>query len=112
MIRIKTLRLRAGIPETFSINGFYFRVLTAVGVLDIAFDAAATAQMLAGLGFSVDGGYRSITVTSVTDQDIVIAASNGPVDDNRLAGEIDLNGALEMMQTAVRVCIDWSGVCW
>jgi len=104
MINIKTLPLQSGVPQQFAISGNYFRILDAEGVIKVQFDGGGYADMLAGLGYSVAEGYRTITLESAIDQHVVIAAAVGVLEDSRLVGKIRIDDVLRVIAEPAASC--------
>lgn len=101
-MKIYELELEAGEPSNVAITGNYFRVLTADEGFQVRFSGnGITTDILAGLGLSVSQ-FDGVTLTSAVTQSITIAVGFGSVDDSRLAGQVDLNGALQMINTGAQ----------
>ncbi len=97
MKKIK-IHVEAGGSVEVALTGNYFRALTAADGFNIDFLNGVKTDFLAGLGMRVSA-FERIRIYSDTAQDITFIAGTGQVDDSRLAGQIDLNGALEMLQS-------------
>jgi len=92
------IKINAGSSEEVQIVGNYFRALTATDSFSIEFNNGVKTDFLAGLGMRV-ANFERVRIYSDTTQTITFIAGVGQVDDSRLAGRIDLSGALEMLQS-------------
>jgi hypothetical protein len=100
-MRIFTFSLPAGEPVTFAVTGSYFRVISADDDFQVTFiGPEITTDIMSGLGFRLEEDFTGIRLYSVTAQVVKIAAGRGLVDDSRLTGQVDLNGALQMLQSS------------
>jgi len=82
-----------------AISGDYIRVLSAPSEFKISPDSTNESMIEAGLGWKTSKPFKSVVLSSATDQTISIMIGFGEIFDSRLAGKIDLNGALQMLQS-------------
>ena len=80
-----TLNLAAGIQVEIAAVGNYFRVIDAISDVWVGVDGGPLAKRSQGIGEEVYGGFEKISVLSDTDQSVVIAVTNGRIDDGRLS---------------------------
>jgi hypothetical protein len=101
-MRLYELNLKGGEPSLVSVTGDYFRVLTSAERFQVRFNGPGiVTDTLAGLGLHIPR-FDSLELTSNIDQTVTIMAGFGSVDDSRLAGQVDLSGALQMITTAAQ----------
>lgn len=100
-MRIYDFTLSAGVSYDFSVTGDFFRVLNADAPVRVKFDTGEESEILAGLGYEPrSGSFSRVAIVSEVDQSIKIVTAFGVVHDSRLAGEVALSGALQILQTA------------
>jgi len=99
------LILKAGIPTQFGESGTFFRVLSASAEIDIRFMGVGWSldtPLAAGIGINFTNRptpYDKVTLTSQIDQTIEYFAGFDIADDDRLSGNLDLDGAVSMIST-------------
>jgi len=99
------LILKAGVPTQFGESGTFFRVLSASAEIDIRFMGegwSLDTPLAAGIGINFINRptpYDKVTLTSPIDQTIEYFAGFDIADDDRLSGNLDLDGAVSMIST-------------
>lgn len=85
----------------------FFRILVAQGSVSVtaryARGSSITSTMLAGIGvdlrhYETGDGFISLAVTSQINQTVKILVSDLPTTDNRLTGEVSVDGSLDVLQ--------------
>lgn len=104
---IKTILVN-GNAQPLGHKGSYFRILSASADAPVfcSFQNAEGAQddieLVAGLGLKKSQPFVSVTMTSTVEQTVKFYAGDDQVDDDRLAGNFDINAALSVAQTAAQ----------
>lgn len=93
-MKIHTATLDAGVARHVPFSGRYFRILNGVGVFEVEFSNGVRTDFVAGLGVALPD-FDGLIIVSPTDQVVMMAVSNLPIDDNRLSGDVALSGALD-----------------
>lgn len=97
--------LVAGQEKRWHGYGKFFRILVAQGSVEVAANYArggsVSSQMLAGIGVDLrhesGDGFISLSFKSETTQTIKVLVSDLPTTDNRLTGEISVDGSLNVL---------------
>ena len=106
---MKKLKLLAGIPSLITEHGRFFRILSSAAEIEINFNSSIenaqwdlNTPLLSGIGLNFSGRpspYTSFTMISDVDQTIEYFAGLDIVDDDRLSGNLDLNGSISVLTT-------------
>lgn len=100
-MKILEIDLIANQTKLLAVSGRYFRCLSADSPFNLSIsNLGINSKFLAGLGVKFEESFDNIELLSETTQSISIITHNGEISDSRLAGEIDLSGALQMLQSA------------
>jgi len=97
------LILKANVPTQFGESGTFFRVLSASAEIEIRFMGegwSLDTPLAAGIGLNFSGRpspFNKVTLISPVDQTIEYFAGFDIADDDRLSGNLDLDGAVSMI---------------
>lgn len=92
-MKILDVILPANTTVNIPLPGRYFRILAGAGRFRVDFSTGVSTELISGLGIMLDQ-FDGLTISSATAQTITVAASPYLIDDNRLAGEVAITGAL------------------
>ncbi len=102
-MKIYSYELQPFEEVTVNVVGNFVRGLSGPHRYQLQFDRGAATDFLTGIAYDRDEPFRSVTITNGdTLQRVEIAIAMGRVDDNRLVGQMDLNGAIGILTTAAR----------
>lgn len=86
--------LTANSTVNVPLPGRYFRIITGAGRFQLDFFGnGVSTEMISGLGVMLET-FTGFSIRSATAQTITVAVSPYLIDDNRLAGEINVTGSL------------------
>lgn len=95
-MKIHSATLQAGVARHVPLPGRYFRILNGAGIFEVEFSNGVRTDFVAGLGVVLPD-FDDLIIVSATNQVVMMAVSNLPIDDNRLSGDVALSGALDTM---------------
>jgi len=102
MMRVYRYAFQPG--ETRSINavGRFIRGLAAKERYQLQFDDGPATQFETGIAYESTQPFQQVRITNTAtiEQVIEVAIAEGYVDDNRLVGQMDLNGTIGILSTA------------
>jgi len=102
-MKIYSYELQPFEEVTINVVGNFVRGLSGPHRYQLQFDRGAATDFLTGIAYDRDEPFKSVTITNGdTLQRVEIAIAMGRVDDNRLVGQMDLNGAIGILTTAAR----------
>ncbi|WP_412470546.1 MULTISPECIES: hypothetical protein [unclassified Halobacteriovorax] len=103
MLTIKKYTLQAGDSVVIPVSGGNFiRGLGAPSRYHIQIDDDAATPFETGIAYQHKKPFENVRLinTAEEEQEIEVAISDGWIDDNRLVGRMDLNGAIGILATA------------
>lgn len=94
----------AGESRQINASGSFIRGMSGGSRYQIQIDDGPATEFETGLAFQPSSPFSAVRVinTASNGQTIAIAISEGQLDDNRLVGQMDLNGAIGILTTAAR----------
>ena len=102
------LILKANVPTQFGESGTFFRILSASAEIEIRFMGegwSLDTPLAAGIGLNFSGRpspFDKVTLISPVDQTIEYFSGFDIADDDRLSGNLDLDGAVSMIATLAK----------
>jgi hypothetical protein len=96
-MKIHQASLTANVARHIPLPGRYFRILNGSGIFEVEFSNGVRTDFVAGLGVELSD-FDSLMIVSPTDQVVLVAVSNLPIDDNRLSGDVALSGTIDTKQ--------------
>lgn len=102
MMRVYRYAFQPGQTRSINAVGRFIRGLGAKERYQLQFDDGPATEFETGIAYEATEPFQQvrITNTAAVEQIIEVAIADGFVDDNRLVGFIDLNGALQTMPVA------------
>lgn len=90
--------LAAGAVHKFEMRGRHIRGLSGDDLYTVEVDDDSPTEFQTGLAFTFPEFFNKVVVTntSAASQTIKIGISDGPIDDNRLVGQIDITGGIRL----------------
>lgn len=104
---LRSVSLVSGVSKSLAVTGRYLRILSGEGDIDFTVQykgGSMSAEIIAGIGIDLsypeDGSpFNQVTFKSAISQDVKFLVSWFPSTDSRLAGDVDVNGLLQVVNS-------------
>lgn len=102
MMRIYRYAFQPGETRAIHATGRFLRGLAAKHRYQVQFDDGAATDFETGIAYEAAAPFQQVRITNTAAeaQTIEVAIADGYVDDNRLVGQMDLNGTIGILSTA------------